>query len=121
MYNPLHSLHSIHEPTKSIEIIVSRYKEDLKWTLEYPFNQYKYIVYNKGDDELFEKENVISVYHLKNEGKCDHTNLYHIFHNYDNLKDITLFLPGCINEHYYKYEKSKLILHLIKKLDFLYT
>jgi hypothetical protein len=114
--NPLDKLKSQNE-TKTFEIIVSRYKEDLKWTLEYPFNQYKYIVYNKGDNETFEKKYITRVYNLKNEGKCDHSNLYHIYKNYYNLKDITIFLPGCINEHYHKYEKSKLLLHLIKKYN----
>lgn len=101
----------------TIEIIISRFNEDLKWTLIAPFNKYKYIVYNKGDDEDFEKSNVTQSYNIKNQGKCDHTYLYHIYHNYSNLKDITVFLPGCINENYFKYEKSKLLLKLIEKYN----
>jgi len=30
-----------------MEIIISRFNEDLKWTTEDIFNEYKYIVYNK--------------------------------------------------------------------------
>ena len=31
---------------------------------------------------------------MENVGRCDHTYLYHIIHNYNNLADITIFLPG---------------------------
>jgi len=102
---------------KSIEVIISRYNEDLKWTLESPFNKYKYIVYNKGDNEDFEKTNVISSINIKNQGKCDHTYLYHVVHNYDYLADIIIFLPGCLNENYYKVSKTILLLELIDKYN----
>jgi hypothetical protein len=99
---------------KSIEIVVSRYNEDLKWTLDSPFNKYKYIVYNKGDNENYEKTNVLRSYNIKNEGKCDHTYIYHIVHNYYHLSDIVVFLPGCIDQ-YFKYKKAKLLLEQIEK------
>ena len=104
----------ISSPKKSIEIIISRYNEDLKWTLEYPFNKYKYIVYNKGDNDEYEKTNVISSINLINQGKCDHTYLYHMYHHYYQLSDIVVFLPGCLNENYFKVEKAKLVLELIE-------
>ena len=31
----------------NIEIVISRYNEDLLWLNEYPFNQFEYIVYNR--------------------------------------------------------------------------
>ena len=99
---------------KSIEIIVSRYNEDLKWTLESPFNKYKYIVYNKGDDENYEKTNVLKSYNIKNQGKCDHTYFYHIVHNYYHLSDIVIFLPGCL-DIYFKHNKAKLLIELIEE------
>ena len=102
---------------KSIEIIISRYAEDLKWTTEYPFNKYKYIVYNKGENEEYEKQNILRSYNIKNQGKCDHTYLYHIVHNYDNLSDIVVFLPGCINESYFKFSKAKILFELIEKYN----
>ena len=40
----------------NVEIVISRYNENLTWTLETPFNEFKYIVYNKGDNEDFEKK-----------------------------------------------------------------
>ena len=42
-----------------MNIIVSRYNEDLAWTLEFPFNQFNYIVYNKGINDTFEKKKSI--------------------------------------------------------------
>jgi hypothetical protein len=82
---------------KNIEIVVARYNEDLKWILEPPFNQFKYIVYNKGVNDDFEKTNVIKVVSLENVGRCDHTYLYHIVHNFNNLSTVTVFLPGSLN------------------------
>ena len=68
-----------------LEIVVSRYNEDLRWT-----NRYKdfVTVYNKGDDEI---ENSIK---LENIGREGHTYLHHIVNNYDNLSEYTVFLQG---------------------------
>lgn len=98
---------------KNIDIIISRYNENLAWTLEKPFNQYKYIVYNKGDNENFEKENVKMIITLPNVGKCDHTYLYHIINNYDNLADITVFFPGSIDMKY----KKKIAHRLLREIE----
>jgi hypothetical protein len=74
-----------------IQIVVSRYNEDLSWILEEPFNKFQYIVYNKGTNENFEKKNVVKIVSLSNVGKNDHTYLHHIIENYSNLSDITIF------------------------------
>jgi hypothetical protein len=103
-------------PKKSIEIVISRYNEDLLWTTKTPFNKYKYIVYNKGDNENYIKNNVLKSYNIKNQGKCDHTYLYHIVHNYNYLSDIIVFLPGCLNV-YFKDSKAKILLDLIEKYN----
>jgi hypothetical protein len=81
---------------KNIIVVVSRYNEDLHWINEYPFNQFKYIVYNKGDNDNFNKSNVEKIIKLPNVGMCDHTYLYHIIKNYYDLNDITVFLPGSV-------------------------
>lgn len=95
-----------------IEIIVSRYNEDLKWTLEEPFNKFKYTVYNKGDNELFEQSCVDKIINLPNVGRNDHTYLYHIIENYNNLADIIVCLPGSTDlEH--KKTKARMILNKI--------
>ena len=81
----------------NVEIIISRYNENLDWLNEYPFNQFEYIVYNKGTNNNFIKNNVKKIVELKNVGKCDHTYLFHIIHNYHHLSNIVVFLPGSLD------------------------
>lgn len=96
--------------TDFITIIISRYNEDLNWTKEYPFNKFKYIVYNKGPNENFHKEFVDKIITLDNVGRCDHTYLHHIIENYDNLSDIQVFLPGSTGDNNNKKCKAHCIL-----------
>jgi hypothetical protein len=95
-------------------ICISRYNEDLLWTLEYPFNQFKYIVYNKGVNDLFEKKYVTKVIPLPNVGRCDHTYLYHITNNYTKLPMVVIFLPGSTNMEYKKKIATKLLLSILQ-------
>lgn len=81
----------------NIEIIVARFNENLNWLNEDPFNQFQYTVYNKGNNDNFEKKNVNKIINLPNVGRCDHTYLYHIYNNFDNLANITIFFPGSIH------------------------
>ena len=41
-----------------VAVVVARYNESLSWLNEYPFSQFEYIVYNKGDNDNFVKTNV---------------------------------------------------------------
>jgi hypothetical protein len=82
---------------RNIVMVVARYNEDLSWLEKDPFLNYNSIVYNKGINDNFLLYNVIKTINLKNVGRCDHTYLYHIITNYDNLADITIFLPGSVN------------------------
>ena len=68
-----------------VKIIISRFNENLNWLQESPFNEFQYIVYNKGDNDNFNKTNVVSIVNLPNVGKCDHTYLYHIVNNFDTI------------------------------------
>jgi len=99
---------------ENVSIIVSRYNEDLKWTLESPFNKFKYIVYNKGDNDDFDKTNVIEIINIENVGKNDHTYLYHIIQNYYNLSNILVFLPGSVNMDYKKSKATQILNNIIK-------
>lgn len=99
---------SFKRPKKKIDVVIARYAESLEW-LYHPDilsylqnNEYidtRIIVYNKGPDiplHLNNYNNInIEIINLPNVGRCDHMYLYHIISNYDNLADITLFLPGC--------------------------
>lgn len=102
--------------SKSVDIIIARYNEDLKWTLDYPFNKFRYIVYNKGNNDNFIKKNIKSVINLNNVGREGHTYLYHIVNNFNNLADINVFLPGSL-EIKYKNKKAKRILNRILKYN----
>jgi hypothetical protein len=104
-----------------MNIIVSRYNENLDWTLEFPFNQFKYIVYNKGVNDTFEKKNVSQVIPLPNIGRCDQTYLFHIVSNYNKLSDIVIFLPGSVNMECKKIIAVKLLLNILqtKKSSFI--
>jgi hypothetical protein len=97
----------------NIEIVISRYNEDLSWLDEYPFNEFEYIVYNKGDNDNFLKINVKKIINLENLGKCDHTYLYHIIQNYENLSNIVVFLPGSLNMEYKKDKSVKMLKYII--------
>jgi hypothetical protein len=98
----------------NIEIIVSRFNEDLNWTIEEPFNLFKYIVYNKGNNENFNKTNINKIINIENVGKCDHTFLYHITENYNNLSNIIVFFPGSLNMDLKKNKAKKILNNIIK-------
>ena len=101
-----------------VKIIVSRFHENLNWLQESPFNEFRYIVYNKGDNDEFNKTNVETIINLPNVGKCDHTYLHHIVNNFDNLDDILVFFPGSIDSNSAKKSKAIDILERIKKNNY---
>jgi hypothetical protein len=87
--------------TGNIEMVVSRYNEDLEWLKKKPFNKLPVIIYNKGINDNFYKPPLLKkIVKLDNVGVCIHTYLYHIITEYNNLADITIFLPGsCTCRH----------------------
>jgi len=81
----------------SVDLIISKYNEDLEWLQhysKYPFTNI--YIYDKSDryTNCPRFLNNCSVIKLKNVGLCDHTYLYHIIHNYDNLSDYNIFIPA---------------------------
>jgi len=99
---------------RPVKIIVARYNEKLEWMKEEPFNLFRYIVYNKGINDDFEKCNVDEIVNLQNVGRCDHTYLYHIVKNYNNLNDINVFFPGCLNIEFKKQKAKQILYNIIK-------
>lgn len=93
------------EDTK-IELVVSRYNENLEWLKNEPFNKYPVICYNKGPNENFYKPNNMKVVKLENLGRDYGTFMYHIINNYDNLSKYTFFLPGSLQLPN-KYDRAK--------------
>ena len=72
-------------------IVVARYNEDLDWTKQFT----NVIVYNKGTP-LTDDFNQI---YLNNVGREGHTYYKHIYDNFDNLADYTIFLQGRPFDH----------------------
>ena len=101
-----------------VKIVVARYNESLCWLNEYPFNQFEYIVYNKGDNDAFEKNHVTQIVTLENVGRCDHTYLYHIIENYENLSNILVFFTGSLDTIPLKKSKAITILNNIIQSNF---
>ena len=82
----------------NINIVIARYNEKLEWLKEEPFNKYNYIVYNKGNnDNYYKSDKFIIDIKLENVGRETHTYLYHIINNYDNLSNLTIFVPGSLD------------------------
>lgn len=93
-YNNKESL----ENKTNLEIVISRYNEDLEWLKEEPFSQYPVIVYNKGPNEdFYHASNIKEIVTLDNVGRESQTFLYHIIKKYEKLADVTVFLPGSSN------------------------
>ena len=79
-----------------------------------PYNNYSYIVYNKGiNSNYYKSNNFLKEVKIPNVGRESHTYLYHIINNYNNLKDITIFLHGS-NDEKEKKEKSKRLINMIE-------
>lgn len=96
------------ETQTDLQIVVARYNENLEWLKDPPFNQYPVIVYNKGpNQDFYHAPNIQEIIPLKNVGRESHTYLYHIIQNYENLADITVFLPGS-SQVEYKLKRAKM-------------
>lgn len=81
----------------SVDLVVARYKENIEWLKEYDNGTFdRLYLYNKSDKPLEYKDGRAEYIYkeIPNVGVCDHTYLYHIITNYDNLADVTVFLPG---------------------------
>lgn len=81
-----------HKNNLKIEVVVSKYQEDMAWLSELKDID-KITIYDKSDTPL---QNSIS---LPNIGREAHTYLQHIINNYDNLCDYVIFLQGNPKEH----------------------
>ena len=100
----------------NIEIVVSRYNEDLEWLNNKPFSEFPVICYNKGKNDDYNVINLKKTIKLKNVGREAHTYLYHIIKNYDNLAQVTIFLPGSGNSSVYnKHVRASMLVDEVSK------
>lgn len=94
---------------ENISFIISKYNESIPSKI---FDTKHLYIYDKNpiSSENFYKHinKNIKYEHLQNVGRCDHTYLYHIIKNYDNLNDINFFIPAstfiCDDLHIFKLE-----------------
>ena len=97
----------------SVSVIIAHYKEDLSWIDNYFPEYFKIYIYSKSDHKLNVKRNFIHET-LKNVGRCDHTYLYHIINNYENLSDFNIFITGSANSISHK---SKCLNSIMEKYE----
>jgi hypothetical protein len=89
-------------PSSGIELVVSRFQEDLRWLKRVPPG-IQILIYNKGADDplplsLRERQNV-RVVSLPNVGLEAHSYLTHLVSRYDSLAPVTLFCQGHPFDH----------------------
>jgi hypothetical protein len=108
----------------SKHLVVARFNEDLKWLELLPLEDIDHIfIYNKGPNDVklsffpSSGKQTISVIKLPNVGKCDHTYLYHIITNWNNLGDVTIFLPGSGNDTAKWYNTIYVFGRAVKTID----
>ena len=77
--------------TRKMRIVVSRYKEDIKWTRNFP----NVLIYNKGPDDIDEYAPI----KLPNVGREGHTFYRYICDNYHCLPDAVVNLQGDPFDH----------------------
>lgn len=78
------------------DLVVAYYKENLGWMKDFESFPFRTIyIYTKGKQPVppFQRDN-IKIIPLNNIGRCDHTYIYHMHTNYDNLADVTIFTTG---------------------------
>lgn len=79
-----------------VHLVISRYEEDLSWIPNIPTTAYsKGFIYNKGTPITAEYPNM-ELSTLPNVGREGHTYVHHVIQNYDNLPDMTIFIPGSV-------------------------
>lgn len=93
------------------QMIVARYKENIDWIKNLKIKNLDIIIYNKFYDEqqaLFNET-----------GRESHTYLHHIYHNYDNLSDYTIFTQANPFDHSPDFiEKLEKIILNNEEMDF---
>ncbi len=109
---------------RNIGVVIARYNESLDWLnckeidrLKQKYNV-KIYIYNKGYTDVDLPD--CKVIKLPNVGVNNHTNLYHIITNYDNLDDITLFLPGSAH-HKDKKKLTSMLLEKCEEYEYVFT
>ena len=78
------------------DLVISYYKEKLDWLKEFEGTAFRHIyIYTKGVEPAppFQSDKFV-IRKLENIGRCDHTYVYHIYKEWTNLADVTVFATG---------------------------
>lgn len=95
------------------DLVVARYEEDISWIKNIPEDMYsRLFMYNKGGNVKFDLPKSVTK-SLPNYGRESHTYITHVIDNYDNLADITMFVPGSA---WYREDKKERVLRIIEHL-----
>lgn len=99
---------------KDIGVIIAHYKENLEWVDTYFPENVDIYIYSKGGEKPDLKRSYYHEY-LDNVGRCDHTYLYHIIKNYDNLNKFNIFITGSSYILRHKKERMDSIMNIVNK------
>ena len=100
---------------KVIEILVSRYAEDVSWLSTIKVARpFRITVVNKGKPLVWCEWPVVE---LPNVGRCDHTYVHHFFHRFESLEDVTLCIPASAYDIPLKRAKLAAILRRLEHQD----
>lgn len=102
------------------ELVVARYEESLTWVLDIANRFTTITVYNKGQSDVpstITSLSHVTVLPLPNVGRVDHTYLYHYFHRYHDLSDVTVMLPGSCDMDYKWEQAEATIEHALRTRD----
>jgi hypothetical protein len=100
-----------------VEMVIANYEEDIEWVNTVPSNIYnKITIYNKGRPKNYGSliKKGAKIHALPNIGREGHTYLYHIIANYDNLADLTMFIPGSSMTFYQKKAQLDVIFDVLQ-------
>lgn len=101
-------------PPCRVQVVVARYAEPLGWLAHLPFRDV--LVYDKndaGDGGHGGPPPHARVQRLPNVGRCDHTYLHHICSRYDDLADVTVFVPGSCPTSKSKWNKLEFVVQRV--------
>jgi len=113
-----HGIEGFQTGLPDVEIVVANYEENIDWVTKIPRNIYnKLTIYNKGRAKNYNSViNLGAVINaLPNIGREGHTYLYHIIKNYDNLSNVTVFLPGSSVTFYQKKAQLDIIIQSLQE------
>lgn len=113
---PLRAAVARTKKTITVDLVVARYNENVSFLGYEPFSKYNIVCYNKGR-RMASCPGCVRIVPLPNVGKCDHTYLYHIIQNYNNLADVTIFVPGSCTENDMKQSKTMRVCHYVDTMQ----